>query len=63
VYGLAPPERYAKFAGCEQPAMSGDHLAVAVDQDRDNKAENPDAVGDLADLLLAMTPRVRRVGR
>jgi hypothetical protein len=34
--------------------MSGDHLAVAINQDRDNEAKDLDAVGDLPDLLLAV---------
>jgi hypothetical protein len=49
--------RNTEFASCKQPAMSGDHFAVAIDQNRDNKAESLDTVGDLAYLLLGMAPR------
>src|SRR6266851_5216580 len=44
----------AELAAGEQPAMSGDHLAVAINQDRDNEAKDLDAVSDLPDLLLAV---------
>ena len=52
---------HAELAAGEQPAMPGDHIAVAVDQDRDIEAEGLDAVGDLPDLLLGVAPRVCRV--
>jgi hypothetical protein len=38
--------------------VSTDNLAVAIDQDRDIKAEGPDAVSDLPDLLFGVVPRV-----
>ena len=38
--------------------MAGDHVAGAIDQDRDIEAESLDAVGDLSDLLPAVAPRV-----
>jgi hypothetical protein len=38
--------------------MAHDNLAVAISQDRDIKAEGPDAVGNLLDLLLAVMSRV-----
>jgi hypothetical protein len=41
--------------------VPGDNLAVVIDQDRDIKAEGLDALGDLPDLLLAVTPRVSRI--
>jgi hypothetical protein len=50
--------RNAEFAAGEQPAMPGNYVIVAIDQDRDIKTKNPDTVGDLSDLLLAMDPRV-----
>ena len=49
---------HAELAAGEQPAVPGDHVAVAIDQDRDIEAESLDAVGDLPDLLLAVAPRV-----
>ena len=51
----------AELLGGEQPAVTGDHVAVAIDQDRDIEVKNPDAVGDLPDLLFAVTSRVGRV--
>src|SRR5438477_3732554 len=41
--------------------MTGDHLEVAIDQDRDIEPERFDAVGDLPDLLLAVQPGVGRI--
>ena len=41
--------------------MPHDNLAVAIDQDRDIKAENPDAISDLPDLLFGVAARVGRV--
>jgi hypothetical protein len=41
--------------------MAGDHVAVAIDQDRDIEAESLDAVGDLSDLRPAVAPRVGRI--
>ena len=46
----------------EDPAMSGQDLVVAVDQDRDKAAEGFDAVSDLTYLPSAMLLRVPRVG-
>jgi len=46
----------------EQPAVAGDHLEFGVDQDRDVEAENPDAVGDLPDLLAGMPAGIPRIG-
>jgi len=51
----------AEFATSEQPAMSGDHIAIAIDQDRDIEAKHSDAFGNLLDLFLAVSARVCRV--
>jgi len=51
----------AEFATSEQPAMSGDHIAIAIDQDRDIEAKHADAFGNLLDLFLAVSARVCRV--
>jgi hypothetical protein len=50
-----PPQR-------EDPAMSGQDLVVAVDQDRDKAAEGFDAIGDLTYLPSAMLLWIPRVG-
>jgi len=50
-----------KLSGGSQPAVSGDHIVVAIDQHRHVKAKSLDAVGDLPDLLLAVAPRVSRI--
>ena len=42
--------------------MAGDDLTVAADQDRVREPEAPDAVRDLTDLLLRMTPGITGVG-
>ena len=55
---LAP----AELAGGNQPAMAGDDLVAAIDQDRNIKTEGFDAGGDLPDLLLAVAPWVGCVG-
>jgi hypothetical protein len=39
----------AEFAAGEQPAMAGDHVVVAIDQNRGIEVESLDAVGDLPD--------------
>ena len=41
--------------------MSGDHIAIAIDQDRDIEAKHSDAFGNLLDLFLAVSARVCRV--
>jgi hypothetical protein len=41
--------------------VAGDHDAAFVDQDRHQKPEGRDAVGNLADLLLRVRPRVTRI--
>ena len=51
---LANPEEVA----CQPPTVPRDNLAVAIDQDRDIKAEGPDAISDLPDLLFGMAPWV-----
>jgi hypothetical protein len=48
----------AELASGQQPAVAGDELIVAIDQDWDIEAEGLDAAGDLPDLLLAVQPRV-----
>jgi hypothetical protein len=42
--------------------MPGDHVEVAINQDRAIETENSDAFGNLPDLSPAMAARVRRVG-
>ena len=42
--------------------MAGDHLAVVSDQNRVCESKPGDALGDLFDLLLGVSPRVARVG-
>jgi len=44
----------AEFAGGHEPAMPTNHVAMAVDEDRDIKTEDLDAIGDLPDLLFAV---------
>ena len=51
----------AELAASEQPAMSGDHMAVAIDQDRDVETKSSDAFGNLLDLFLAVPTRICRV--
>jgi hypothetical protein len=51
----------AKLAASEQPAMSGNHIALAIDQDWDIKAKDTDDFSNLSDLFLAVTARVSRV--
>jgi hypothetical protein len=41
--------------------VTGNYLAVAINQDRDDETENRDALGDLPDLFLAVLARVRRI--
>jgi len=52
---------HAELVGGQQASFPGDHIAVAIDQDRHNKAKGLDAFGDLPDLLFAVAPRVCRV--
>jgi hypothetical protein len=47
---------HAELAASEQPAKSGDQIAVAIDQNRDIEAKDPDAFSNLLDLFLAMPP-------
>ena len=42
--------------------MPCDHVAIAIDQDRDIEAKGLDAFGNLPDLLFAVASRVGRVG-
>ena len=42
--------------------MTGNYLAVAINQDRDIETERAYAVADLLDLPLAVAPRVGGVG-
>ena len=51
----------AELAAGQQPAVPGDDVAVAIDQDRDIEAEGLDAVGDLPDLLFAVTTGINGV--
>lgn len=52
----------SQIATGEPTAVTRNYVAVAVDQDRDIEAEGLDAFGNLPDLLLAVAPRVSRVG-
>jgi hypothetical protein len=54
---LAPAELTTRA----EPAVPGDHVVVAIDQDRDVEVESLDAIGDLPDLLLGVLTRVRRI--
>src|ERR1700730_2313483 len=53
---------HAELAAGAQTAMPTNHVEVSIDQDRYIEAEGLDAIGDLPDLLLAVQPRVRRIG-
>jgi hypothetical protein len=46
-----------------EPAVTGDHLAIARDQDRVGPTELDDARCDLRHLLRRVGPRVARIGR
>jgi len=50
------------LAAGKQPAMSGNHLIVAIDQEWDIKTKARNTVGDLLNLLFVMTPRIGGVG-
>jgi hypothetical protein len=54
---LAP----AELATGKKSPMTGDDVALTIDQDRNIEPERLDAGGDLPDLLLAVKPRVRGV--
>ena len=49
---------HAELTAGEQPAMSADHIAMAIDQHGHIKTEDPDAAGDLSDLPFGMYPWV-----
>jgi len=49
---------HAELLGGLQPAVTGNDIPVAIDQDRNDEAEDLDTVTDLPDLLLRMPPRV-----
>ena len=51
----------AGLAASEHPAMSGEHLELGVDQDRDIKTKRFDALSNLLDLFLAVLAWVCRV--
>jgi len=51
----------AELAASEQPAMSGDHVELGVNQHGHIKAEGADAFGNLPDLSSAVLARVCRV--
>jgi len=51
----------AELAASEQPAMSGNHMAIAIDEDRDIETKDSDAFGNLLYLFLAVPARVCRV--
>jgi hypothetical protein len=51
----------AELVTSEQPAMSGDHLALAINQDRDIEVKGLDAFSNLLDLFFAVLARVREV--
>jgi hypothetical protein len=46
----------------QQPAVTGDHTVLAIDQDRVGPAELGDAGGDARDLLVAVRARIAGVG-
>jgi hypothetical protein len=48
----------AELLGRQQAAMTGHHVAGAVDEDRDIEAKALDALSDLSDLLLAVNAGV-----
>ena len=50
-----------EHAGRQDSAVTGNYLAVAINQDRDDETENLDALGDLPDLFLAVPARVGRI--
>ena len=52
----------AELASGKQPAMTGDEVAFAVDQDRNIEAERSDAGRDLLDLPFGVEPRIGRIG-
>jgi len=52
---------HTQFASGEYPTVTGDDVAVTIDEYGNNKAEGFDALLNLPDLFLAMAPRVRRV--
>src|SRR4029077_20649898 len=51
-----------EHAGSQDSAVTGNYLAVAINQDRDDEPEKLDALGDLPDLFLAVPARVGRIG-
>jgi len=51
----------AKQLCCGVAAVAGNHDAAFIDQDRHQKPECRDAVGNLADLLPRVRPRVTRI--
>ena len=64
-FGRMPPVEakrrhfgHAELLGGLQPAVTGNDIPVAIDQDRNDEAEDLDTVTDLPDLLLRMPPRV-----
>jgi len=52
----------AGLAASEHQAMSGEHVELGVDQDRDIKTKRFDAFSNLLDLFLAVLARVCRIG-
>src|ERR1700759_4923419 len=53
--------RLCRAGGRRASPVPGHDLALAIDQDRDIKAEDLDALGDLPDLLLGVAPWVSRI--
>ena len=53
---------YSEQGACEQPPVPGHNLVLAIDQDRNIKVEGLDAVGDLPNLPLGVTPRIGGIG-
>ena len=53
---------HTEGSGSLGSAMTTDDLAIAIDQNRNNKVEDLDAVGDLPELFPAVPARVRRIG-
>jgi len=52
----------AEQAACEKSTVSSDNVTLAVDQNWDIEIKGLDAVGNLPDLPLGVTPRVGGIG-
>ena len=52
---------HVQLTAGREAAVPCDHVAIAIDQDRDIEAESFNAVGDLPELLFAVAPRIGRI--